>query len=374
MGNNPSKHRLRIPAVEPFRVFAVLLMALGVLDAHGQAEEIRSQMNGKKVMSDDGDGGYTFLAAGHLYGAPNNHHSVMPASTILANLEQINQSGAKFFVALGDNFRRADSRQIANFKAHFSDRLVMPLFNAVGNHDVTERGVYEKAFGETTYHHFYHRTELFVFLDTEFDVGRISGEQLEYLKQLVDEAVNRQLSRVFIFSHKLLWAVDPEYTVVLDNVNPSVYPTAEPFRANLAPLVRRLAESCEVYWVSGDVGCNDSLPLFYERDKATDATFIAIGIGEKPSDAMLQFHIPANHNEAVQITPLPLAGDNFANVESYGCERWESHYGKDHNHRSKLSNRIRRVALSKYFWLGIGTGIMTVGSVLLTRKGGMVAQ
>lgn len=329
-------------------------------------QEICSPMNGRALVFEDGD--YTFLVAGHLYGSPLNRDSVMPASTLLASVDRINQLGAKFFVSLGDNYRVATPRQIENFEKSFVDRIQMPLFNAVGNHDVTNRELYEASFGKTTYH-FSSRTELFIFLDTEMDVGRITGPQLRYLTDLCEEAITREdLKSVFIFSHKLLWAVDSEYQIVLDHLN-AAYPTAEPFDKTLSPLVRRLAEKLNVYWISGDIGCAWSLPLFYERDQRTGATFVGAGIGETKDDVMLQIRV-LDEGNSIEFTPLSLAGKKLGHAEEYDRRYWESHFSafKDESLLDVVLVKLTNLVSNRKFWAGIVVGVAACGAVWFVRR------
>lgn len=345
-------------------------------------QEARSQekpvsMNGLIATPAESSQGYSFFAAGHLYGSPDNRDSVMPASSILANLERINGSGAKFFVSLGDNVRSLTPRQSLNFKRYFVDRLNIPMFNAVGNHDMSPRTRYESDYGKT-YFHFFYQTELYIVLDTELDVARISGEQLRYFQDVVNQAtLNKDLKRVFIFSHKLLWAVDPAYQVVYEHLNPSPgYPTANSFNEELGPLVRRLAKSVEVFWISGDIGCAWSLPLFYERQRDLGVTFVAVGIGETQQDAMIQVFVPKEGDLPVEITPIPLAGASFEEIEHYDRRYWEAHFhasnlqqeSQQSNPDESLGSRAFSLATSKRIWAGFVTGIAFCGLVIIGRR------
>jgi len=91
-----------------FFIVVVCTVALGTplfSFQEARSQEKPASMNGRIVTPVESPEGYSFFAAGHLYGSPDNRDSVMPASSILANLEHINGSGAKFFVSLGDNVR-----------------------------------------------------------------------------------------------------------------------------------------------------------------------------------------------------------------------------------------------------------------------------
>ena len=123
---------------------------------------LESPINHARLNLDDASTPYTFLAAGHLYGAPDVD-SVYPASTFLANIDRINNMGARFFVALGDLYR--EPAHIGSFRECIAD-VRFPVFNAAGNHDVMDRALYEEAFGRT-YYSFVYGNEAFVVLDAE---------------------------------------------------------------------------------------------------------------------------------------------------------------------------------------------------------------
>jgi len=127
------------------------------------AASIDSSFNGINLDLDEKLEKYSFLVGGHLYGDPSTH-SVFPSASLLANIDMINGSGAKFFVSLGDNVRLTN--YFSHYHKAFTSKLTLPLFNAIGNHDVTDRKMYEARFGKT-YYHFVFNNALFVFLDSD---------------------------------------------------------------------------------------------------------------------------------------------------------------------------------------------------------------
>jgi len=313
-------------------------------------------MNGLSTVEGEGSGGYSFWAVGHLYGSSQHSASRVPSATLLANIDTINESDALFFVSLGDNFRSASPIQIANFKDQFADRISIPVFNAVGNHDVTDRALYERHFGPTTFHFFF-QEELFIFLDTELDEGKITGAQFEFLADVVEQAsAHDSLKRTFIFSHKLLWAVDPAYQVVFDHLNSSEgYPDEANFTTDIRPLLRRLADFNQVIWIAGDIGCDWSLPLFYELDPESGVLFAAVGLGDTSHDAMLQIVVPDDDQwpsiHAVSLTETPVA-----DPKAYNREYWQRHFEQGSS---------SWYAALWGFWLGLGTPVWWIITVAL---------
>lgn len=82
-----------------------LIGLAGVVWLDPVGAEVISPINGRALSIPDERPSYTFLLVGHLYGAAENHASVYPAASFLANLDLINHSGADFLVLLGDNYR-----------------------------------------------------------------------------------------------------------------------------------------------------------------------------------------------------------------------------------------------------------------------------
>ncbi len=315
------------------------------------AQNIRSPMNAKKIKIHSED--YSILIAGHLYGAPNNSRSVFPSASILAMLYEINSMDCSFFVSLGDNFRTADDIQIINYKKSFANQLNFPIFNAVGNHDVKDRKKYVNTFGKT-YYEFVYGSELYIFLDSELNHPGIMGDQLNYFINVIKQkAVNPNIKNVFIFSHKLIWAVNiPKYQVVYNHLNSqSGYGLDDKFNSIIIPILKDLGQKDKnVFWISGDIGCSWSLPLFYDKDNNTDITFIATGLGDTEKDLILKVNI--NHGD-VNFLPLSLGAEDI-NITHYDLRYWDKYFtgSQSFQYSSTCFSEIQRMLLHKYYWVG----------------------
>jgi len=328
------------------------------------AAQIESPFNQRPLNLGEKEQAYSFLVGGHLYGA--HGASVFPASSLLANIEFINTSGAKFFVSLGDIIRDTDSLHIANFQNAFAAKLNMPLFNAVGNHDQNRRQLYETQFGQT-YFHFAFNREFFIFLDTELNTGNIAGDQLDSLRQAMRTAIaNADIHNVFIFSHRLLWCVgNPDYQIVAAHVN-------EPFPKNnykdeIEPILFDLANHKRVYWISGDVGTYWSLPLFYQKVPNHHLTYIAAGIGDTGQDAILQVNV--SQSDDVGFAAISLAGQKVYPVEHYGPAYWQNHFGSKPSVLQNTYGKFRRMLVHSYFWTGFLVAIpVGVLFILLSKR------
>ena len=292
----------------------------------GQA--IRTAFNDRVLTAEVHDREFSFLLGGHLYGAPRDEKSVFPAATLLANLERIDASGASFFVGLGDLFMRSNEAQMDAFVRTFTRRLAMPFFNAAGNHCVEDRALYERRFGAPTFWSFVHGHVLFVVLDSELDVGRIAGAQLEFLReQLAYASREASVGSVAIFSHKLIWATDrPALRIVYDHVNNQRgYRTDGSFNRDVMPALWSLANEKPVYWFSGDVGVDWSLPLFHHRESAADLTWIATGLGDTAEDLLVRALVAPSG--AMSFEVLRLDGAPARPIDSYGLPYWLQHFG-----------------------------------------------
>ena len=110
---------------------------------------------------------YQFLVAGHIYGSHNEADS-RPAATLLQNLPAIQQMGLDMIVLLGDSVNDSTLEDYHNLEVKFLDQLGIPVFNAIGNHDIRNNGrsIYEERYGPT-YFTFRYGTAQKNNLDTE---------------------------------------------------------------------------------------------------------------------------------------------------------------------------------------------------------------
>jgi hypothetical protein len=339
-------------------VIYVLLFVLGNIS---YAQNIKSSINNKFIEPHKAN--YSILIAGHLYGAPENVQSVYPLSSILGMLHEINSIDCSFFVSLGDNSRTARDIHIVNYKKSFADKLNFPIFNAVGNHDFVNRQKYVENFGET-YYDFVYGSELYIFLDSELDHSKIKGEQLKYFRSVIKQkAINPNIKNVFIFTHKLIWAVNiPRYQVLYHNLNSQTgYEHDDKFNSIIIPILKNLAKDKNVFWISGDIGSSWSYPLFYDNDKNTGITFIASGIGDTEKDLILKASI---NDGIVKFLPISLTGEKLNNIEHYGVKYWLNYFHND-SIVIRYYLKIKKMMLHKYYWMGAFTFISIITIMLL---------
>lgn len=324
------------------------------------ANAISSPFNKLKLTDKEYDEAYSFFAAGHLYGAPANRDSTFPSSSILAAIDMINSQKPAFFISLGDNYFSSSPLYVSNFIKSFALKLSMPLFTAVGNHDNPS---FEENFG-SKYFDFTYGSEQFIFLDTELNKGEIKNEQLEYFRKVIkDFCENQQLENLFICTHKPIWSAHhPIYKIVFEHVNNQTdYPNdIHNFKNDIEPLLTdaQLKFNKNIYWISGDIGCSWTLPLFYAKDTKHNITYIATGIGNVLHDAIIKIDI--NKDGIVKFAPISLTGQKLEPIEYYNIKYWEDFFRKDSikpTNTQILINKMLKVIRSKYFWMGFLAGL-----------------
>jgi hypothetical protein len=319
------------------------------------AQETLSPVNGRRLEPLQASISYSFLMGGHLYGAPLSH-SIFPAATVLGSIDQINATGAAFFVALGDGYRVPSPLHIQNFRRAFIQKLSLPAFIAVGNHespDATSRALYEGAFGETFYR-FRYGHEIYVILDSELSGGRIEGDQLQFLATLVQNVVGDPTIRsVFLFSHRLIWAVDdPYFQPVFDQLNSSEGYDTGSYSRDVAPLVRKVAYQKDVYWCSGDIGVQHS--LFFDSTHTEGVTYVATGIADTDRDALVHVRIAGDSRE-VGFSPVYLGSHRSDPLSGLDIEYWSTMNPPARSRLAKLWARLWVAGSHRYYLLGVVT-------------------
>ena len=273
-----------------------------------------SPFNGRVVPPVDSSGHYRLVFSGHFHGASDNA-SGYPAATLLAGLELINGLGAHALVSTGDLFLNPD-RDSARYRQAFFDRLHLPLFNAPGNHDKEGR-----AFGSVAYPQ---RVELgkdvLLLLDTERDNSDITGDQLIALERLTGEVEAGLHRRVFIVSHRPVWAEDDAVYGPLFSGNTRSL-TGCNYRRDVWPLLNRMATRSQVFWVSGSMAGGAPASVFFQPH-APNITFIQTAIRNELRDAVL---VMDAWPDSLRWDLVSLTGQRTAPVESHDAAWWAAH-------------------------------------------------
>ncbi|WP_139958105.1 metallophosphoesterase family protein [Flavicella sediminum] len=262
-------------------------------------DTIVNTINGKNLILDKNQKQFSFLVAGHVYGQPSA--SIYPCPSLLSNIDNFNTSKATFFMLLGDNYRRADSLNINAFKQTFLNKIKIPVFNALGNHDIKGKNgqdyeIYTSNFTKETYYSFTINSSLFIVLDTELALvhdktdGSITKDQLVFLRKNLRNFKNKESKfrkNIFIFTHKEIHLFEG------NNYSKEIKPLLGAANTN----------NTDVYIVSGDIA-KYSNDLYAVKDKSSTIHYVHTHLTDSISDKILKFDI--SKNGGVHIAPISL--------------------------------------------------------------------
>ncbi|MFT7611139.1 MAG: hypothetical protein ACI9J3_000081 [Parvicellaceae bacterium] len=298
---------------------------------------------------------YSYYVSAHFYGG-NQNVSGYPASTILGNVDLLNAASNSFTICSGDLFK--DIRgQWKLYDTTFFNKLTKPLFNAVGNHDVTD-DLFETHYGPTSYY-FQIGKDIHVVLNTEADDGSIKGEQLKMLKKAMSIS---GVSNILIYSHRPIWA---EATKEFDDIfkGNTVSTFGINFNSEVAPLLESLNKDINLYWFSGSLGGGAVASFFYhEKD---NLHYIQSAIRDLKRDALLQVK---SNNGNISFETVSLTGETLKELESYNLDAWrDKHPVKEFNYRL-VPFYIKSMLTHRFFWYGIIYMFLGVIFILFIKK------
>jgi hypothetical protein len=298
---------------------------------------------------------FSFIVTGHLHGSSSNV-SGFPASSVLANIDELNNLNADFFISLGDLFLDVNEYYISNYRKSFFSKLNMPLFNAVGNHDLSGN-LYEKEFG-TTWFSFRYKNSLFIFLDTEKNDGSIKGEQAEFFRKEVAAAkADEQINNIFISTHRPVWAEEnPQYNKLFKDNTRTKF-GANNFQSEILPLLQNELKGKNIVWFSGSLGGGAPSSFFYDQPDGENIAFINTAIRDLKRDAVLKVHI--NYQGEVQLVPISLTGQTLLPINEYNLFFWQiiNNKGLQEFNWSLIPYKIYLLLTHYYFWIGLCIGV-----------------
>jgi len=318
----------------------ILWCILCALTAQGaSAQGAYQSMNGLALSLDKDQEEYTFWVAGHVYGSSSS--SPFPAASLLANLDVLNSSGAKFMILAGDALQEPVERHFEVFKKYFLDKILFPVFNAPGNHDGADRKLYENYFGKT-FSSFQYSTEMFLILNSELVDGEEGRGQKKFVLDMINEfRRSDRRKHLFIVTHRLLWAIDnPPYDQILTYVNSPIAHSTDSFEFSrqIIPELEKLPNDKKVYFVGGDIGKDNSLTVFYGADAKERMIFLATGIGDAGNDAILKVNVSSE--QGIRVTPVSLTGLTMKPIEFYDLEYWASELGSSFDVKKQKANKM----------------------------------
>lgn len=232
---------------------------------------------------------YSFFVAGHTYGkAGVNNEGLHPP--FKAEFPYIkSRPEVKFGVLTGDIV--APKPLLKDWIEVDADvkTLGVPVYFAVGNHDMENRPIYEERYG-TTYQQFIQHNDLFIILDPNIDHWNITGEQLAFLKKTVEENKNN-VDNIYVFFHQLLWKkTNSKYEKIRTNSS-SGRAAKINFWTTIEPIFHGLPN--QVFMFAGDLGAGSwANNLFY--DQYDNITLVASGMGDGDGDNYIIVNVDEN--------------------------------------------------------------------------------
>ncbi len=231
---------------------------------------------------------YSFFVAGHTYGAPgvNNVGFHPPFKQRFGYIQS--RPEIKFGVLTGDIVSPNPTAQDWDEIDADIDTLELPVYFAVGNHDMENRELYESRYGDT-YYYFKYKNDLFIILDPNLDGWNISGDQLQFLKDVVNENAS-QCDNIFVFFHQILWREsDNPFNYIHWNSDAGRADTIN-FWSEVEPIFRELTNN--VFMFAGDLGASWASNVTY--DHYDNITLIATGMGDGEGDNFIVVNVMAN--------------------------------------------------------------------------------
>ena len=242
---------------------------------------------------------YQFFIAGHTGGlAGLNNEGLHPP--FMCTMDQYAATNnLNFGVLLGDMVTRNPTATDWAEVIADVERLQMPVHFAPGNHDLEDTALYREFIGDR-YYHFIYEDDLFIVLDPLLDNWNISGEQLEFLRNVLD-ANYRKSDHIFVLFHQLLWWER-------DNKYGKVRPNSKEGRAaqinfwdTIVPMFHALPN--RVTMCAGDMG---GAPLSHSLmfDRNENIEFIGTGMGSGRADNFVVINVDEEKNVSYEVVCL----------------------------------------------------------------------
>jgi hypothetical protein len=307
----------------------VLLFAMSLLLCSCSKENTdysTSDVSGLSLEKNDfsvpGSTQFQFLVFSHAYGDADIEDSI-PSQNLITNIDNLLAFQPEFAFSLGDMVRRPTVEQFDTLESQLLTQFSIPVFNAVGNHDVMDRALYNQRFG-STYYSFTYGNSVFFVLDTEIDACSILGEQKAMLETGIAAALEDEtIDQIFIMMHKVLF-LDQPFEIAQPN-DQAVFQGnnfQEIMNATLIPAAKKKT----LYLFAGDVGAfGGNLSPFYNKIKQANLYTYAAGIGDTDKDVVFIVSVDGNK---VTVKPYRLADQTFLDLNDYDTSYWEA-YGQE---------------------------------------------
>jgi len=272
---------------------------------------------------DNNEASLKFLVSGHIYGKPGDDE-FHPSLSLLRNISLLRLENPDLVVFLGDTVWKPSNESFDVLDLLILDQFEVPVFNAVGNHDVTKRDLYQSRYGNTVYA-FTYKGHLFFILDTTLDYYDLNADQLSFVKTTIENQIQiSEIKGINIFMHHVLFLDEGEVSgkqLLKPNEGNGISTSFHDF---LQSTIYPISQSLPVYIYAGDVGAfsKGNLSPLYKKSADHNVTFVATGLGNHEFDSILLVKEDLNHQ--LVISPYSLTGKKMKPIEYYDFQYWLS--------------------------------------------------
>jgi predicted phosphodiesterase len=232
--------------------------------------------------------------AGHTYGSPTDtlpglHSPFVNDFSFIRSISNI-----EFGVFTGDIVYRSEADYWQKVDEQI-EVLKVPVYFTAGNHDEGQKPLYQQRYGKT-YYRFYVHNDLFVVLDPGLHGWNIKGDQLDFLKEALENS--NSFDQVFIFMHHVLWWEErgkyPD--LIINSLDGRA--TDINFFSAIEPMLRKVDKP--IYIFTGDVGATPEQTSFF-YDHYDNITLVASGMGNMIQDNYLLVDVGHEKNVSLSI-------------------------------------------------------------------------
>lgn len=254
---------------------------------------------------------YSFFVAGHTYGSPSAGNPGMHPPFVNELKQLSSDERIALGILTGDIVRKPDTLSWDSVDAQLSV-LQVPVYFSPGNHDTYNRPLYESRYGKT-YFSFMQGSDLFIILDGNLDNWNISGDQLVFLEDQINDLV-AGTENIFVFVHQLIYW-DEHNIFAGVNLNwPPYTPDTTNYWGMVEPMLQGAGAPVCIF--SGDLGANNrATAVMYYADR--NITYIASGMGNIENDNYILVHRHGDGNLTFELVALGGEPGRLGALENY---------------------------------------------------------
>lgn len=231
---------------------------------------------------------YSFFVAGHTYGnaGVNNIGFHPPFKQKFDYIQE--RPEIVFGILTGDIVSTNPMAQDWDEIDADIETLGLPVYFAVGNHDMEDRPLFESRYG-ITYYNFIYQNDLFIVLDPNIDEWSISGIQLEFLQEVINDNAS-SVDNIYVFFHQILWREsDNQFYYIAWNSSAGRGDTVN-FWTEVEPLFHEISNNVVMF--AGDLGTSWSTNVTY--DHYDNITLTATGMGDEDGENFIVANVAQN--------------------------------------------------------------------------------